>query len=66
MRKSFSSLILNENISGSADMTFGIPLYLGSLASASPNVLETANRPGSTLKGPVICSIFLLPFWIGI
>jgi hypothetical protein len=43
-------------------MTFGIPLYLGSLASASPNVLETANRPGSTLNGPVICSIFLLPF----
>ena len=56
-RKSYSSLILNENTSGSAETTLGIPLYFGSFASESPIVLDTANLPGSTLNGPVMYSI---------
>lgn len=43
-------------ISGYALTTFGMPPYYGNLASASPSVLDTANRPGSTLWGPLIIS----------
>jgi hypothetical protein len=41
-------------MSGSAMTTFGFPPNLGNLASMSPNVLETDNRPGRTLWGPRI------------
>jgi len=55
-------------ISGSTIMTFGLPLYLSSLAWQSPKVLETDKRPGMTLTGPYVtgplgpASIILL-FW---
>ncbi len=39
--KSCELSISNEYISGSAIKTFGLPPYFGSLASISPNVLET-------------------------
>lgn len=65
-RKSYSSPILNENISGSADMTLGIPLYFGNFASESPIVLETASLPGSTLNGPVMYSILFTAVCTGI
>ena len=51
--------MLNENMSGSADITFGIPPYFVNFASASPKVRETANRPGSTLCGPNKFSPFI-------
>lgn len=65
-RKSQSSEILKEKTSGSALMTFGIPLYLGSFASESPIVRDTANRPGSTRNGPVMYSILFWDVYTGI
>jgi hypothetical protein len=43
---------LNDLISGSHTITFGLPPYLGLLASISPNVLDTESLPGKTLNGP--------------
>ena len=39
-------------ISGSQTITFGLPPYLGLLASMSPKVFDTDKRPGKTLSGP--------------
>ena len=65
--KSWSLLILNDFISGSAITTFGFPPYLESLASASPKVLDTESRPGKTLRGPTMISFLeglaLSIFW---
>tara|TARA_B110001450_G_C17352749_1_gene372253 strand:- start:153 stop:437 length:285 start_codon:yes stop_codon:yes gene_type:complete len=44
----FSS-ILNYDISGSELTTPGLPPNFSNLASMSPNVLDTLNRPGRTL-----------------
>ncbi len=52
--KSQLESILNSEISGSAMTTFGFPPNFESFASTSPNVLETDNHPGNTLKGPKI------------
>ena len=54
--KSCSCNILNALISGSDITTYELPPNLSNLASISPNVLETDNRPGNTLIGPTICS----------
>lgn len=56
--KSCSPVILNWLISGVGITTFGLPPYFESLASASPNVLDTDSLPGRTLKGPTIISFF--------
>ena len=52
-------MILKDFISGVATTTFGLPPNLASLASASPNVLETESLPGKTLRGPTITSFLL-------
>ena len=52
IKKSKLSYSLNEMISGSHTITFGLPPYLGRFASMSPKVRETDNLPGKTLKGP--------------
>lgn len=52
MIKSKLSCILNEVMSGSQTITFGLPPYLGRLASMSPNVFETLSLPGNTRSGP--------------
>jgi hypothetical protein len=57
--KSCSLEILNCLISGVAITTLGLPPNLSSLASASPNVLDTDSLPGSTLRGPTITSFLL-------
>lgn len=56
--KSWSLEILNDFISGVAITTFGFPPNLAIFASASPKVLDTESRPGSTLKGPTTISFF--------
>ena len=38
--------------------TFGFPPFDSIFASKSPNVLDTDNRPGNTLYGPIIISFF--------
>ena len=43
---------LKPLISGSAEITPGIPPSLTSFASMSPKVLETESLPGNTLTGP--------------
>ncbi len=53
---------LNYLISGSADITFGIPPKCLNFASISPNVLDTESLPGNTQCGPIyyyICGRFL-------
>jgi hypothetical protein len=52
MKKSKLSFNLKTLISGSQIITFGLPPYLGLLASISPKVRETESLPGKTLKGP--------------
>ena len=50
--KSWSFLIRNAFISGSAITTLGLPPKDVNFASISPNVLETESLPGNTLWGP--------------
>lgn len=57
--KSCSLYILNDFISGVATTTLGLPPYFSSLASISPNVRDTDNLPGRTLRGPTITSFLL-------
>jgi hypothetical protein len=51
-KKSKLSFNLKTLISGSQIITFGLPPYLGRLASISPKVRETESLPGKTLNGP--------------
>lgn len=53
MKSWTSSSKLNEAISGYAIITPPFPPYFSNLASISPNVLDTLNRPGNTLTGPI-------------
>ena len=52
--KSWSFLIRNAFISGSAIRTLGLPPFETSFASISPKLLLTDNLPGRILWGPVI------------
>lgn len=52
--KSSLSEITKDLISGSQTIAFGFPLNYDNLASMSPNVLVTDNRPGKTRCGPII------------
>lgn len=52
--KSWSSVILNDLISGSDTTTRGLPSNFSSFASMSPKVLDTERRPGNTRSGPTI------------
>jgi len=49
--------MVNYLISGSHITTFWLPPYYYNLASISPKVLHTDNRPGNTLWGPNIYSL---------
>jgi len=50
--KSCLFVILNWQISGSATTTSEFPSKCAALASMSPKVRQTLNRPGNTLCGP--------------